>query len=191
MHPGDRAPSGSPSRRRCAASVPRVSEAKIGAQPGGSMITRKVTKAELNSSIIGPATLSSSDLLDSRGRSTARRGSGARRPSSTFQSQPSVPSADSPRPLSSGVVRACVDRSAAAAGSPARRAPWPRHEARRLAACCGFARRRAFERVAGVIDPAPAALLALPDGGEIAVRACRRRGTPGPVLTAVRPSHET
>src|SRR6185312_10750806 len=38
--------------RRCAPGVPRVRLAKIGAQPGGSMITRKVTRAEPNSSII-------------------------------------------------------------------------------------------------------------------------------------------
>ena len=41
--------------RRCAGGVPRVRLAKIGAQPGGSMITRKVTSAEPNSSIISPA----------------------------------------------------------------------------------------------------------------------------------------
>ena len=41
--------------RRCAASAPRVSDAKIGAQPGGSMITSRVTKAEVNSSIIWAA----------------------------------------------------------------------------------------------------------------------------------------
>jgi hypothetical protein len=29
--------------------VPAVSEAKIGAQPGGSMMTRKLTSAEVNS----------------------------------------------------------------------------------------------------------------------------------------------
>jgi hypothetical protein len=38
--------------RRCACAVPLVSEAKIGAQPGGSMITTNVTKAVVNSSII-------------------------------------------------------------------------------------------------------------------------------------------
>ena len=38
--------------RRCVASVPAVSEAKIGAQPGGSMITARVMKAVVNSSII-------------------------------------------------------------------------------------------------------------------------------------------
>ena len=37
--------------RRCAGDVPRVRLAKIGAQPGGSMITRKVASAEPNSSI--------------------------------------------------------------------------------------------------------------------------------------------
>ena len=41
--------------RRWAGSVPLVSEAKIGAQPGGSMITSKVMKAVVNSSITGPA----------------------------------------------------------------------------------------------------------------------------------------
>ena len=37
--------------RRCAASAPLVRPAKIGAQPGGSMITARVMKAEVNSSI--------------------------------------------------------------------------------------------------------------------------------------------
>ena len=40
-------------RRRCAASVPPVSDANIGAQPGGSMITSRVMKAVVNSSITG------------------------------------------------------------------------------------------------------------------------------------------
>ena len=40
--------------RRCAAVAPAVRLAKIGAQPGGSITTRKVTKAETNSSITGP-----------------------------------------------------------------------------------------------------------------------------------------
>jgi len=38
--------------RRCAPVASRVRLAKIGAQPGGSMITRKVTSAEPNNSII-------------------------------------------------------------------------------------------------------------------------------------------
>ena len=40
--------------RRWRASAPLVTLAKIGAQPGGSITTRKVTKAEMNSSIIAP-----------------------------------------------------------------------------------------------------------------------------------------
>ena len=37
--------------RRCAAAVPLVSDAKIGAQPGGSTITSRVMKAVVKSSI--------------------------------------------------------------------------------------------------------------------------------------------
>ena len=48
------APSGSPSRGGAPASAPRVRPAKIGAQPGGSITTRKVTKAETNSSVTAP-----------------------------------------------------------------------------------------------------------------------------------------
>ena len=40
--------------RRWRASAPLVTLAKIGAQPGGSITTRKVTKAEMKSSIIAP-----------------------------------------------------------------------------------------------------------------------------------------
>ena len=45
--------------RRCRPSVPRVRLAKMGAQPGGSMITRKVTSADPNSSIMAWARESS------------------------------------------------------------------------------------------------------------------------------------
>ena len=51
--PGDRTVERIAILRRWAGVVPLVSEAKIGAQPGGSMITSKVMKAVVNSSIIG------------------------------------------------------------------------------------------------------------------------------------------
>ena len=38
---------------RCSGDAPCVRIEKMGAQPGGSMITRKVTSAELKNSIIG------------------------------------------------------------------------------------------------------------------------------------------
>ena len=76
--------------RRCAASVPLVSDAKIGAQPGGSMITSKVTKAVVNSSIIfsqGPRPCPRSPSgawcrPTSRPRNNARRSARPTNPSS-------------------------------------------------------------------------------------------------------------
>ena len=56
-----------PERHRaavCRASLPRVRPAKIGAQPGGSMMTRKVTSAEPKSSIMeGRSLLRRRDVL--------------------------------------------------------------------------------------------------------------------------------
>jgi hypothetical protein len=68
--------------------VPRVRLAKIGAQPGGSMITRKVTSADPNSSIISGGTRSSMTVFVARAvpqecAELARAVLG-----STFQSQP-------------------------------------------------------------------------------------------------------
>ena len=48
------APSGSPSRGDGRRVASRVRPAKIGAQPGGSITTRKVTKAEMKSALIAP-----------------------------------------------------------------------------------------------------------------------------------------
>src|SRR5215212_7595873 len=79
---------------------------------------------------------------------------------STFQSQPSVLSADSPRPMSSGVVRACFAVSGGGGISGARCAAHDR-PAGRL--------HRLLQLVAAVIDPRPFAFLALPHRGEIAV----------------------
>ncbi len=47
-------PSGTPSPGGARGVAPAVRLAKIGAQPGGSITTRKVTKAETNSSVIAP-----------------------------------------------------------------------------------------------------------------------------------------
>ena len=51
---GDRRPSAAPWRGDARGAVPLVRLAKIGAQPGGSITTRKVTKAETNNSITAP-----------------------------------------------------------------------------------------------------------------------------------------